>query len=1003
MQAFFHGTLFQELLPSMSNLNWNVGISLDGAGAKQQFDKWLDEAVVGGSEEAKRKINKALGGKEEKKFSIQIDSNTGKLATQTKTVLTEWNKIGKAIDYSNKTQKNSLTSLRAQLRTATQLRDSIARYREGVKGSTDEWRRQQAVVRDLNVKVASASGNWAQMLSARVPGGKNIMSLANGLSQVNIAATAVMVGIQAIAGAVKPLVARAKQVQSLTLAFEGMGLTTEQAGQFMSQAKVQALQYGASVTQLEKGYKRIGPAIMQSGGSMADVSDTMASLSARTTTLGLNSEQTGRYIEAFAQVMGKGKLQGEELNQQFSELDGALRGQIKGWLKTNKGITDFEGAMQKGQITSEMFREAFNATSKDMRENLGGSIEEIQSRLDSLNVTQIEQIGATLNTITMESLMETLGPLGMQIQSIILMFQQFFANIATSMPMTQDLVKGLLVVLGALAQFVVVGFLGALKAIFVVFEGIVWIVAKLILGIGKLIEMIPFLGGIFGKIGEGAKNLGNWLAKVTDAWMKVGESAKATEQDLSTLDGRILIFKNSAEAAKMSAEELAAAIAKMKEEAAAAADLKSMQELADKLEEVKNKIKELKAEEAEQKSVYEKEKQDLDVLKEAVKTYYSEIKEAHTARVERTKNYYDTEISNIQKTRDAMKAAHETAMNDLKSRNELAISATEREIEALQAKTPAEEKLAVLRKQEIMDKLKSNDLSEREKLELQAQLERMQRQKQIEEQQLKLKAQKENAAKAEAELAKQQRKEQEEAHKEEKEMREEKKQAMKELKAIGKSIEEQERATMSMFERQAEAINLQGKSIAYINRLVSEQASRVYRAKDAYDATTDAIAAQVAMQERLNRSIDRTNAKMKAQAKKNSKEAPPNTFAGGSVKGGEMRTVNEFGREGFLSLSGRLSEINAPAWGSWKAPSSGTIIPAHIWTQVKTQQSAGGPTRTPMAAGATSGLMAQVSALRGAGSSDIVTNNVTIQSEDVDRTMHQSLISLRRTKRARYY
>mgnify|MGYP006996176935 FL=1 len=89
--------------------------------------------------------------------------------------------------------------------------------------------------------------------------------------------------------------------------------------------------------------------------------------------------------------------------------------------------------------------------------------------------------------------------------------------------------------------------------------------------------------------------------------------------------------------------------------------------------------------------------------------------------------------------------------------------------------------------------------------------------------------------------------------------------------------------------------------------------------------------------------------------------------------------------------------------GSWKAPSSGTIIPAHVWAQVKAQGLTGGPTRTPTAVGATGNMMARVSALGKTGSSDIVTNNVTIQSEDVDRTMHQSLISLRRTKRARYY
>lgn len=55
-----------------------------------------------------------------------------------------------------------------------------------------------------------------------------------------------------------------------------------------------------------------------------------------------------------------------------------------------------------------------------------------------------------------------------------------------------------------------------------------------------------------------------------------------------------------------------------------------------------------------------------------------------------------------------------------------------------------------------------------------------------------------------------------------------------------------------------------------------------------------------------------------------------NRASGGPVFGGSAYTVNELGREAFLSASGRLSMINAPSWGTWKAPESGTVIPAHL-------------------------------------------------------------------------
>lgn len=52
--------------------------------------------------------------------------------------------------------------------------------------------------------------------------------------------------------------------------------------------------------------------------------------------------------------------------------------------------------------------------------------------------------------------------------------------------------------------------------------------------------------------------------------------------------------------------------------------------------------------------------------------------------------------------------------------------------------------------------------------------------------------------------------------------------------------------------------------------------------------------------------------------------------SGGPVAAGSQYTVNELGKEAFLSASGRLSMINAPAYGTWRAPSSGTVIPAHL-------------------------------------------------------------------------
>lgn len=60
----------------------------------------------------------------------------------------------------------------------------------------------------------------------------------------------------------------------------------------------------------------------------------------------------------------------------------------------------------------------------------------------------------------------------------------------------------------------------------------------------------------------------------------------------------------------------------------------------------------------------------------------------------------------------------------------------------------------------------------------------------------------------------------------------------------------------------------------------------------------------------------------------------PSRWTGGPTVGGQTYQVNELGQEGFLSSGGRLSAINKPKNALWRAPGSGTVIPAHIWSDL---------------------------------------------------------------------
>ena len=236
--------------------------------------------------------------------------------------------------------------------------DNTTKYNKKTGELTPQWKKVNARVQEgLTLLRKKTDGGFLQQASSLLSPMTAKFALAN------IAASLVQKGIQAIVGALVSVgsqaVQRAADIQALQLALRGVVPVGTDVNDVLKAAVTDSLAYGASLQGLEKGYQRLTPVITAAGGTMQDVRDVIVSLAARSTELGLNTEQSGRYMEAFAQVMGKGKLQAEELNQQFAELDGALRVQIAQYLEANYGITDLNKAMQDGAISADMFREAF--------------------------------------------------------------------------------------------------------------------------------------------------------------------------------------------------------------------------------------------------------------------------------------------------------------------------------------------------------------------------------------------------------------------------------------------------------------------------------------------------------------------------------------------------------------------------------------------------------------------------------------------------------------------
>lgn len=58
-------------------------------------------------------------------------------------------------------------------------------------------------------------------------------------------------------------------------------------------------------------------------------------------------------------------------------------------------------------------------------------------------------------------------------------------------------------------------------------------------------------------------------------------------------------------------------------------------------------------------------------------------------------------------------------------------------------------------------------------------------------------------------------------------------------------------------------------------------------------------------------------------------------WSGGPVEAGRAYQVNELGQEAFMAANGIAKLIKAPAYGTWRAPSKGMVIPAGITQQMK--------------------------------------------------------------------
>ena len=313
-------------------------------------------------------------------------------------------------------------------------------------------------------------------LSALESPTKKLARLIDTLGRIRVAVDAVSDAFRIVNGTIAVFVTRTKQVESFNLALQNIGLNATEANNAFKQAAATSNALGAPLQGVERSYRRMIPSLKSIGVSAADSDKFIANLAARTQVLGLNTEESGRLVEAFAQVLSKGRLSGEELNQQISELDGAFRSQLAQALGlTTQQLVQF---VETGQVGSAKFVQAF----LQMENGVGL----LQDRLNSGNATvqQLQNLLQTINTKNIESLAASFDPLFRAILRSQLVFAKLINTVATS---------SVFAILGSFLADVVEGFTFLTKTVLSAITLLLRLVEPVVAAAKAFGESIPFI------------------------------------------------------------------------------------------------------------------------------------------------------------------------------------------------------------------------------------------------------------------------------------------------------------------------------------------------------------------------------------------------------------------------------------------------------------------------------------------------------------------------------
>ena len=380
----------------------------------------------------------------------------------------------------------------------------------------------------------------------------------------------------------------------------------------------------------------------------------------------------------------------------------------------------------------------------------------------------------------------------------------------------------------------------------------------------------------------------------------------------------------------------------------------------------------------------------LEIQKKEIKARFDEEKQGLKDTLSEIKAKIQQEKDALKEAKDAIKEKYDEEKAQLDETLAKIREKYSEEISALQEMGPKQQALYDYEKKKLQEQIKSGELDKEALMKAEARLERMERQEQI------------------AKLRKEQAEAEEPILDRLKEAEDERKTAMEEVtnkyeERIGK-LEAEKTSTEAAIKAIEQAYRDEVKAIDEAINAVEKLDSSVQNSTGSVNNQITAVKNLTAQWWAAERAARAAAQQIRAaNAARNS--GGDGRASGGPVSGGTTYTVNELGKEAFLSASGKLSMINAPAYGQWKAPGRGTVIPAHLTNQLDIPKGGVDLNKTAARNAASVGrsdVSRLASVIASSQRGDNYNNNVTIQAANPVQAANSMMVQLHKIKRSRF-